>query len=93
MSRDEILDRNAEFLGSYLFNYLQPQPNPNYKIETGKKIDKSMYKRATELLYEYGHIDEAKYFSLMELLEGRFIPKSIDEAESKVRELLFPDVK
>lgn len=93
MTREEILERNTEFLGAYLFTILNPRATKWFDKEKARKLDIGLYKRCVELLYEHGHIDEASFFSLMELMSAPFTPETKDEAESKVREMLFPDVK
>lgn len=93
MTRDEILERNIEYLGTYLFNIMNPKATKYFDTKKSKSLDTGLYIRCAELLYGNNLINEAAFISLMDLLKEAFVPESQGAAETRVREIIFPDVK
>ena len=91
MMKEEILERNAEYLGTYLFNLKNPQPGRYENAELGRTLDRNLFTNCSEVLCRHGFIDEGTLLSLIDLMDAPFVPETESAAEEKVREILFPE--
>ena len=91
MTKDEILDRSVEYLGTYLFEISNPKDTKYFDKEKAKRLDTGMYTRHVTLLYVNALINEDTFTGLMGLLTEAYETK--DTAETRIREIIFPDVK
>ena len=93
MPKDEILERNVEYLGAYLFDIANPKATKYFTTERAKSLDTGLYTRCAGLLHEHALIDEAALAKLMCLLEETIELETNYAAETRIREIIFPDVK
>lgn len=91
MTSEEILDRNVEYLGSYLFSILTPKPSKWFAYDQSKALSAGMFIQATEVLFENNLISWGTLQKLRDLINSGEVPKDREEAESRVREILFPE--
>ena len=90
--REEIRAINAEYLGSYLYRILNPEPisrlRTSYTKEQSKALSIHQYKECVDKLHETHKIDDGELLLLYDLIELPLIPNSTEDTKAKIREVL-----
>lgn len=91
-TREEIRAINAEYLGSYLYEVLKPEPinriRTSYTKEQSRALSIHQYKECVDKLHETHNIDDGELLLLLDLIELPLVPDSKEETKARVREVL-----